>query len=312
MHSAESPLDSHARLRHYFQLIIFGVILDGLTVVTILWGPRLWEVLTDQEQFKEWIAGYGAYAAWVFVAAQFVQVVIFFIPGEVTQCAGGYLFGTWLGLVLSYLGITLGSLTAFALARLFAHSATDLLVARQTVRQFDRLVYGKAGCWPMFLLFVLPGIPKDLLCYIASLTPMPVATFLVISTIGRFPGVFLSSLFGDGLAERDWTVVGLSTGIILGLVGIVYLLRVPIERFRRQYMALQHPMIRLEVRRGTPSHNPKHCRHCSLPRSKDGAGQEDFDLLPHRSRKDWCKDPKGTAKGDRQGEHSSPCRTKRT
>jgi len=238
MNPAESPRDAQARFRHAAALTVFGLILAGLTVVTVLWGPFLWDVLTDQGRFKTWIESYGAYAAVVFVAAQFVQVVIFFIPGEVTQCAGGYLFGTWLGLGLSYLGITLGSLMAFALARLFEHGATDLLVDRQTVRQFDRLVYGKSGCWPMFILFVLPGIPKDLLCYIAGLTPMPVVTFLVISTTGRFPGVFLSSLFGDGLAERSWTVVGLSTGLTLGLLGLVYLLRAPIERFRRQYLGL--------------------------------------------------------------------------
>jgi len=236
MHPAESPLDRHARFRHSFQLLVCGLILAGITVVAVLWGPGLWDVLTDQERFETWIASYGVYAAVVFVAAQFVQVVIFFIPGEVTQVAGGYIFGAWLGLVLSYLGITLGSLTAFLMARLFEHGATDRLVARQTLRQFDRLVYGKSGCWPMFILFVIPGIPKDLLCYIAGLTPMPVGTFLVISIIGRFPGVFLSSLFGNGLAERSWTVVGLSTGITLGLLGFVYLLRAPIKRFRRQYL----------------------------------------------------------------------------
>src|SRR6516165_4727080 len=113
MHPAEGPVDAHARFRQYFQGIVFGLLLGSLTVVTILWGPFFWDVLTDQGRFKEWIASYGAYAALVFVAAQFVQVVIFFIPGEVTQCAGGYLFGAWLGLGLSYLGITLGSLTAF-------------------------------------------------------------------------------------------------------------------------------------------------------------------------------------------------------
>ncbi len=239
MNPAESPLDAHARFRQYSQLMVCGLLLAGLTVVTVLWGAFLWDLLIDQERFKTWIESYGAYAALVFVAAQFMQVVIFFIPGEVTQFAGGYIFGTWLGLVLSYLGITLGSLTAFAIARLFEHGATDLLVDRQTVRQFDRLVYGKSGFWPMFILFCIPGIPKDLLCYIAGLTPMPVVTFLLISTIGRFPGVFLSSLFGDGVAARDWTVVGLSTGLLLGFLGIVSLLRAPIERFRRQYLALQ-------------------------------------------------------------------------
>jgi uncharacterized membrane protein YdjX (TVP38/TMEM64 family) len=237
MHPDEDPRDAHARFRHYFQCLVVGVLLSGLTVVTVLWGPFLWDVLTDQEQFKAWIASYGAYAALVFVAAQYVQVVIFFIPGEVTQCAGGYIFGAWLGLVLSYVGITLGSLTAFALARLFEHRATDWLVARQTIRQFDRLIYGKSGFWPLFLLFVIPGIPKDLLCYIAGLTPMSVGTFLVISTIGRFPGVFLSSLFGNGVAERSWTVVALSIGITLVLLGLVALLRTPIERFHRQYLS---------------------------------------------------------------------------
>src|SRR5215471_5905659 len=234
MNPAENSLDLHARFRHYFPLCVCGLLLAGITVVAVLWGPCLWDVLTDHGRFEIWIASYGVYAALVFVAAQFVQVVIFFLPGEVTQVAGGYLFGTWLGLMLSSLGITLGSLTAFVLARLFEHGATDLLVDRQTIRQFDRLVYGKAGCWPMFILFLIPGIPKDLLCYIAGLTPMPVMTFLVISTIGRFPGVLLSSLIGDGLAERDWTVVGLSTGITLVLLGLIYLLRAPIERFRRQ------------------------------------------------------------------------------
>jgi len=236
MHPTEHPVALPARFRRAFQYCVFGLILAGMAVGAFLWGPCLWDVLTDQEQFKTWIASYGVYAAAVFVAAQFVQVVIFFIPGEVTQCAGGYIFGAWLGLVLSYLGITLGSLTAFALARLCEHRATDWLVDRQTIRQFDRLVYGKSGFWPLFLLFVLPGIPKDLLCYIAGLTPMPVVTFLVISTIGRFPGVFLSSLFGNGVAERSWTIVGLSLGITLVLLGIVALLRTPIERFHRQYL----------------------------------------------------------------------------
>jgi uncharacterized membrane protein YdjX (TVP38/TMEM64 family) len=165
-----------------------------------------------------------------------VQVVLFFIPGEVTQLASGYIFGTWLGLLFSYFGITLGSVTAFALARLFEHTALDLLVDRQTVRKFDCFVYGKSGFWPLFILFLIPGIPKDLLCYIAGLTPMHVVTFLAVSTVGRFPGMLLASIFGDGLAERDWTAVGLSTGIALGLLGIVYLLREPIERFRKKYL----------------------------------------------------------------------------
>src|SRR5262249_47759247 len=103
------------------------------------------------------------------------------------------------------------------------------------------------GFWPMFLLFMLPGIPKDLLCYIAGLTPMHVLTFLVISTLGRFPGVLLSSLFGESIAERDWTVAGLSAGVTVGLLGSAYLLREPIERIRKKYLVTKAEQKRMEL-----------------------------------------------------------------
>jgi uncharacterized membrane protein YdjX (TVP38/TMEM64 family) len=236
MNCFKSPRDPRARRRQAIQWAVFGLLLASLTALAVLWGPSFWPVLTDQERLKAWLERYGTDAALLFVAAQFIQVVIFRIPGEVTQFAGGYLFGTWLGLALSYCGITLGAVTAFQLARRFAHGALDLLVDRQTVRRFDRLVYGKSGFWPLFILFLLPGIPKDLLCYIAGLTPMHLVTFLVISTLGRFPGVLLSSIFGDGVAERDWTAVGLCAGIALGLMGLGYGLRGPIERFRKTHL----------------------------------------------------------------------------
>lgn len=239
MASPQNTLDPTARLRHVCQLIVVSVILLGLTLIAVFWGPLLWDLLSDQERFKTWIESYEEYAVLVFIATQMLQVILFFIPGEVTQFAGGYIFGTWLGLVLSYIGITLGAVTAFYLARFFEHAAIDLLVDRQTLRRFDRLVYGKSGFWPMFILFLVPGVPKDLLCYIAGLTPMHVVTFVTISTIGRFPGVLLSSIFGDGLAERSWTTVGLSTVIALGFIGIVYLFRKPIERFRRTHLVTE-------------------------------------------------------------------------
>jgi hypothetical protein len=81
---------------------------------------------------------------------------------------------------------------------------------------------------------------------------------------------------------------------------------------RRPDGAIQHPMIRLEIRRGTTPHNLENRRHRALPWSKDSAGEEDFDMRPHGARKNRCKDSNGTAKGDRQGEHGHPFRTKRT
>src|SRR5262249_45259361 len=75
---------------------------------------------------------------------------------------------------------------------------------------------------------------------------------------------------------------------------------------RRPDGAMQDTMIRLKVGGRTAAHHPENRHHRPLPWSKDGAGEEDFPMLPHGSRKDWCKDANGTAKGDRQGEHGHP------
>jgi uncharacterized membrane protein YdjX (TVP38/TMEM64 family) len=236
MSLSQLSFDRRTRSRCYVLLSITGLLLVALIVFAVWWGPTLWPILSDRERFRAWIESYESYATLVFVLVQCMQVVLFFIPGEVTQFAGGYIFGTWKGLLLSYLGITLGSVMAFYLARLFGYAAVDLLISREALRKFDRLVYGKSGFWPMLVLFLLPGIPKDLLCYIAGLTPMHVVTFLLISIIGRFPGVILSCLLGAGLAQRNWKTFGLSAAITVGLIGIVYLFRGPIEQFRKAYL----------------------------------------------------------------------------
>jgi uncharacterized membrane protein YdjX (TVP38/TMEM64 family) len=139
---------------------VVALVLAGLGAIVATWGPFLGEILADRDRFKAWIESYGVYAALVFVAVQFVQVLLFFVPGEVTQVAGGYIFGPWPGLLLSYLGITLGSITAFAIARMFGRAAVDFLVDRKTLRRLDRIVYGRSGFWPMFALFLLPGARK--------------------------------------------------------------------------------------------------------------------------------------------------------
>jgi len=113
----------------------------------------------------------------------------------------------------------------------------------------------------MFVLFLLPGIPKDVLCYVAGLTPMHAVTFILISTVGRFPGVLLSCILGAGLAERNWKTLALSAGVTAGLLGLVYLFRGPIERLRKKHLVTEEEKELLGTPR--PAATERQTRHPS-------------------------------------------------
>jgi uncharacterized membrane protein YdjX (TVP38/TMEM64 family) len=147
-----------------------------------------------------------------------LQVVIAPIPGGAIEFLGGVLFGVKAGLVYSMIGLTLGSWLAFSLARIFEKVAVEKFVSQETRKKFDYLVEHE-GVILSFILFLLPGFPKDALCYILGLTPMHLGIFLIISTIGRIPGTLMASLQGAKAFEHQYYTFG----VLLGASGLVIL-----------------------------------------------------------------------------------------
>ena len=129
------------------------------------------------------ISSYGPYSPLVFILIQILQVVVAPIPGGAVEFLGGYLFGVWAGFVYSMIGLLFGSWFAFSLGRFFEKWAVEKFVSPRTLRKFDYLI-GHEGVILSFFLFLIPGFPKDALCYILGLTPMHLGIFLIISTMG--------------------------------------------------------------------------------------------------------------------------------
>ncbi|MEJ2696409.1 MAG: VTT domain-containing protein, partial [Candidatus Sulfobium sp.] len=125
------------------------------------------------------------------------------IPGEVTGFIGGYLYGPVLGIFLSTVGLTLGSWGAFALSRIFGRPFVERFVRKETLDKYDYLLHHK-GAFLVFLLFLIPGMPKDLLCYILGLGHLSTKEFLVISTVGRFLGTVLITLGGSFVRHHQY------------------------------------------------------------------------------------------------------------
>lgn len=208
-------------------LILFGLVLS----LGLIWGPELWALLRDEARLREAVNSFGLLGPLVFIGLQFLQVVIFVIPGEVVQIAGGYIYGPWLGLVYSLLGIGLGSAADFFMARALGRPFVEVCIRKETVEKFDGTISHGGGLAALFLLFLLPGTPKDALCYISGLSAISFPLFFLVSLLGRLPALILSVIFGSKLASREWEMVIAIAAATALLFILGYLFRARLRRW---------------------------------------------------------------------------------
>jgi uncharacterized membrane protein YdjX (TVP38/TMEM64 family) len=208
------------RARKILSLLAFPCLFLSLLVVAFVLRDQLLVLFSSPQMLREWIRGTGVVAPLVFVAVQAFQVVVFFIPGEIPQVAGGYLF---------VLGV------------LFVNA----LFKPENVERTRRIANSPKAKVSFFLFFLIPGIPKDILCYVAGLSIMKFHVFLLFSTLGRIPGIIGSALMGDAAADRRWILAGTILFVAAALFVLGFLFR---ERIQR---VLERLARRRSGRRGT-------------------------------------------------------------
>lgn len=194
----------------------------ALLVVVVLLRPH-WSLLADAETLRQYVAGFGAWAPLVFVVLQAVQVLVAPIPGQVLAVVAGYLFGPWWGTLYNMLGITLGSTLAFWLSRRYGRSYAERMFDDAALETFDA-VADSHGLLVLFVLFLIPGLPDDVICFAGGLTSIPLRRLVLVAVVGRAPAFFLVNVFGDLLATGDVYVATLLLVLLVGLslFGLIY------------------------------------------------------------------------------------------
>ena len=134
----------------------------------------------DRQKIKLFLDSLGIFSYAGFIALQIFQVVAAPIPGEVTGFLGGFLYGIPTGIALSTVGLTAGSWLAFTLSKIFGRPLIEKIIKKKTIDRYDYLLHSK-GIILIFILFLLPGFPKDYLSYILGLGHMSTKAFLIIS-----------------------------------------------------------------------------------------------------------------------------------
>jgi uncharacterized membrane protein YdjX (TVP38/TMEM64 family) len=191
---------------------------------------KLWHLFRDRPQLKKTLQSFGPYSPLIFILLQIIQVVIAPIPGEPIEFLGGYVFGVWAGMLYSIIGLIVGSWIAFGAARIFKKWAVEKFISPTTMKKFDYLI-GHEGAVLSFLLFLIPGFPKDTLCYLLGLTPMHVGIFLIVMTMGRIPGLWVITLEGAKIYQHQYKTF-LILFVITALIFLVfYIYRENINRW---------------------------------------------------------------------------------
>jgi len=189
-----------------------------------------------QERLKLFLDSLGPVAFVGFILLQAVQVVIAPVPGEVTGVLGGIIYGPFLGVLLSTIGLTIGSYIAFALSRAFGRPFVEKFVDERTMSRFDYLLHHK-GAFLVFILFLIPGFPKDLLCYILGLGHISTAEFLVIGGTGRLFGTVLLTLGGSYIRHHQYYRLSILLGIAIVIILISMAYKDKLEKLFQKWHA---------------------------------------------------------------------------
>lgn len=204
-----------------FLIILSGLIL--IILLTFFFGKDLLCYIQDPQKFQIWIDQFGIFGQLMMIALIFLQIVIAWLPGEVLEVGAGVAFGFWEGSFLVLFGSMLASTFVILVVKRFGKKVVYHFFPEEKIQALSFLHDQKRLDRFIFIAFLIPGSPKDILTYAVGLSDMKVSHFILLSTIGRIPSVITSTFTGSALGIANWEVALLSFGftLLISAVGLL-------------------------------------------------------------------------------------------
>ena len=190
---------------NWVRYLVALLALAVLIVPLILWRDQIRAVFMEPQRLTSAVRSAGPWAPLAFIGLYVAQSIAAPIPGQALNFVAGYLFGLIPGILYSWLGLILGTTAALLLARYLGRPLVLRLVAPATLEKMDRLAEDR-GLVFFFLVFLIPGLPDDIACFVAGLTSLPLLALIVVSAIGRLPSVAASVWLGVHAQQMPWQV----------------------------------------------------------------------------------------------------------
>lgn len=219
----ETALPRQQKYRQWMGVGILTAFLLFTLLLALVFGKPLIAFVADSHRFQQWVQNHRFAGTFAFVGVRAMQTILTVLPAEAVEIGAGYTFGAFGGLLWCIVGSAAGSAVIYLFTKWFGIRLVQFLVPLKKIQSLSFLQNTKRRNLLTFLIFIIPGTPKDTLTYLVGLTPMRLSTFLVISSVARIPSILTSTLCGSALCDKNYLLAGIVFGVtgIISLLGIV-------------------------------------------------------------------------------------------
>ena len=173
-------------------------------------------------EFENYINDLGIKGFLLFLLIQIAQIFIAFIPGEIVELLAGILYGPWLGLLVCLLGNFIGSFLIYSIVKLFA--SKYMIKLQEKLSHYSFLNNRKKIGLYLFIIYLIPGIPKDIITYLVPFLPINFLTFIIVTSIARVPSIISSTYSSDSILNNNYTIAIILLAIfaLLAIIGFIF------------------------------------------------------------------------------------------
>ena len=204
--------------------VILSVVKISMLVLIVVGIPLyLWffhgdwiKSIENIDDVVAFLEKYETQSIFVYIGLQIVQIVISIIPGQVFQMAAGYIYGFWPALLFAMTGALLGTTLSFMLAKALGRDFLHIFFGEEKMSYYIERLNSKKMYAIVFFLYLIPGIPKDMVSYAAGVSEIKFKPFIIISALGRLPGMIGCLLMGDMMMEENYT-----GAVIIGVFAVI-------------------------------------------------------------------------------------------
>lgn len=176
----------------------------------------------DQQKISNWVQQFGIWGPVAIIVGLIVQMFLFVVPTIILMIVSILAYGPWLGSLYALVGITLASITAYAIGWGAGHSFLNKLLGRQTKEKLIRYV-DKYGAWLVAIARVNPVLSNDTVSFISGIVHLNFWKFIIATVLATIPLLALISYLGENEKRLKNGMLWISgIALVLGIVYFIY------------------------------------------------------------------------------------------